>query len=184
MAVSNMHAQPGAVVHVGITLTPADVNIVARAIRSELASTWEEILAAPLPGREDIVRIRTVLDVYEGQLETLGWGEPQADVEVEMSNVSIRRHRSRSARWSAEEKGRSSRRRLRDGSALADRDARKAGGLTGSTGDINRDVGGIASLRGRRRTSARAQFSGNAGQRADASRSRGGHRRPCCNPGG
>jgi hypothetical protein len=83
MAVSNTQAQPGAVVHVGITLTPADVNIVARAIRSELASTWEEILAAPLPGREDIVRIRTVLDVYEGQLETLGWGEPQADVELE-----------------------------------------------------------------------------------------------------
>jgi hypothetical protein len=40
-------------------------------------------LAAPLPGREDIVRIRTILDVYEGQLETLGWGEPQADVELE-----------------------------------------------------------------------------------------------------
>jgi hypothetical protein len=83
MGVSNTHAQPGAVVHVGITLTPADVNIIASAIRSELASTWEEILAAPLPGREDIVRIRTVLDVYEGQLETLGWGEPQADVELE-----------------------------------------------------------------------------------------------------
>jgi hypothetical protein len=82
MAVSDTQAQPG-VVHVGITLTPADVNIIARAIRSELASTWEEILAAPLPGREDIVRIRTILDVYEGQLETLEWGEPQADVELE-----------------------------------------------------------------------------------------------------
>src|SRR5580700_1514355 len=83
MAVLITRAQPGAVVHVGVTLTPADVNIIASAIRSELASTWEEILAAPLPGREDIVRIRTILDVYEGQLETLGWGEPEADVELE-----------------------------------------------------------------------------------------------------
>jgi hypothetical protein len=83
MAVLVTRAQPGAVVRVGVTLTPADVNIIASAIRSELASTWEEILAAPLPGREDIVRIRTVLDVYEGQLETLGWGEPEADVELE-----------------------------------------------------------------------------------------------------
>jgi hypothetical protein len=83
MAVSITNAQPGAGVYVGITFSPADVNIIARAIRSELASEWQEILAAPLPGHEDIVRIRTMLDVYEGQLETLGWGEPQADVEIE-----------------------------------------------------------------------------------------------------
>jgi hypothetical protein len=83
MAVSATHAQPDAGVHVGVTLTPGDVNIIARAIRSELASKWEEILAAPLPRREDIVRIRTILDVYEGQLEALEWGEPHADVELD-----------------------------------------------------------------------------------------------------
>lgn len=83
MAVSVTNAQPGAGVHVGITLTPADVNMIARVIHSEFASKWDEILAAPLPGREDIVRIRTILDVYEWQLETLGWGVPQADVEIE-----------------------------------------------------------------------------------------------------
>jgi hypothetical protein len=83
MAVSITNAQPSAGVHVGITLTPADVNMIARAICNELASEWEEILAAPVLRREDIVRIRTILDVYEGQLETLGWGESQADVELE-----------------------------------------------------------------------------------------------------
>jgi hypothetical protein len=83
MAASITYAEPGAGVHVGIMLTPADVNMIARAIHSELASEWEEILAAPLPGREDIVRIRTILDIYERQLETLGWGEPEADVEIE-----------------------------------------------------------------------------------------------------
>jgi hypothetical protein len=83
MAVSTTNGKPGAGVYVGITLTPADVNMIARAIRSELASEWEEILAAPVLRREDITRIRTILDFYERQLEALGWGDPQADVEIE-----------------------------------------------------------------------------------------------------
>ena len=68
---------------VWITLTPADVKVLACAIRSELASALDATLAAPLPGREEIVRIRRILDVFERQLDELEWGEPQADIVIE-----------------------------------------------------------------------------------------------------
>jgi hypothetical protein len=89
MSTSITSAQPGAGVCVGITLTPADVNIIARAIRSQLASEWAEILAVPVPGREDILRIRTILEVYEGQIETLEGGDSRADIEMECPTAQV-----------------------------------------------------------------------------------------------
>jgi hypothetical protein len=89
MAVSTSDADPSAEVRVGITLTPADVNIIAGAICSELACKWAETFIAPLPGREDIVRIRAILDLHERQLETLEWGEPETDVEIECPTARL-----------------------------------------------------------------------------------------------
>jgi hypothetical protein len=83
MAVSVRDAQRTAGACVWITLTPADVNVIASAIRSELASKLDATFAAPLPGPEEIARIRRILDVYERQLEELEWGEPQADIVIE-----------------------------------------------------------------------------------------------------
>jgi hypothetical protein len=83
MAVSVKDAHRTAGGCVWITLTPTDVNVIACAIRSELASALDATFAAPLPGREEIARIRRILDVYERQLEELEWGEPEADIVVE-----------------------------------------------------------------------------------------------------
>jgi hypothetical protein len=83
MAVSVRDADRSAGACVSIALTPADVNVIACAIRSELASTLDATLGAPLPGPEEIARIRRILDVYEQQLEELEWGEPEADIVME-----------------------------------------------------------------------------------------------------
>ncbi len=83
MALSISKARPGAGACVEITLTRADVGIIACAVRSELASEWERIFATPLPGREGISRIRAILDGYEGMLDTLEPLGPRADVEIE-----------------------------------------------------------------------------------------------------
>jgi hypothetical protein len=83
MAVSVRDAHRTAGAGVWITLTPADVNVIACAIRSELASALDATVAHPLPGREEIATIRRILDVYERQLAELEWGEPQADIVME-----------------------------------------------------------------------------------------------------
>lgn len=83
MALSITSARPGAGASVEIRLTRTDVGIVACAVRSELASECERILATTLPCREDISRIRAILDVYEGMLDTLEPFGPRADVEIE-----------------------------------------------------------------------------------------------------
>jgi hypothetical protein len=83
MAVSVRDAHRTAGAGVWITLTPADVNVIACAIRSELASALDATVAASLPGREEIARIRRILDVYERQLEELEWGKPRADIVME-----------------------------------------------------------------------------------------------------
>ena len=83
MAASDTSAAPVAGIRVGITLTPADVKVVECALRSELAAECAEILAAPLPGRDDIERIRTIVDAYAEQFEMLQWGDPRADIEMD-----------------------------------------------------------------------------------------------------
>lgn len=69
--------------YVGITLTPADRNVVAQALRTDVAAECQQVLAAPLPDREDVVRLRALLDVYARQIEALGWGNDPADIEMD-----------------------------------------------------------------------------------------------------
>jgi hypothetical protein len=83
MAASTTSAAPVAGVCVGITLTPADVKVVECALRSELAAECAEILAGPLPGRDEIERISTIVDAYAQQFEMLQWGDPRADIEMD-----------------------------------------------------------------------------------------------------
>jgi hypothetical protein len=83
MPALNLNAGAGDAMNVGVTLTPADVNVIARALFRELATECARILASPLPNREDVARIRTLLDVYEGQIEMLGWGVGLADVKLD-----------------------------------------------------------------------------------------------------
>ncbi len=83
MAASITSAEPIVGVRVGVTLTPAEVKVIERAIRSELAAECAEILAAPLPGREEIERIRMIIDAYAEQFETLEWGDPRSDIELD-----------------------------------------------------------------------------------------------------
>ena len=89
MAVSVKDAHRSAGACVWIALTPADVDVIACAIRSELASALDAPFAAPQPGREEIARIRRILDVYEGQLEELEWGEPRAAIVVECPTYQL-----------------------------------------------------------------------------------------------
>jgi hypothetical protein len=82
MSASTSNTGAGVGRYVGVTLTPADRNVIARALRSDVAAECQQILAAPLPDREDVVRIRALLDVYARQIETLGWGNDPADIEM------------------------------------------------------------------------------------------------------
>jgi hypothetical protein len=82
MSASSTSAGGGVGTHVGVTLTPADRDIIAQALRSDLAAECQRILAAPVPGREDVARLRALLDVYSRQIETLGWGNGPADIEM------------------------------------------------------------------------------------------------------
>jgi hypothetical protein len=82
MSASSTGAGGGVGTHVGVTLTPADRDVIAQALHSDLATECQKILAAPLPGPEDLARLRAVLDVYSRQIETLGWGDGPADIEM------------------------------------------------------------------------------------------------------
>jgi hypothetical protein len=79
----SMAAQPTATACVPVMLTPAQAKDIARAISAELVSECGGTLAAPLPRPDDIARLRTIIDVYAGQLEAIDWGEPSADIEIE-----------------------------------------------------------------------------------------------------
>jgi len=79
----SMAAQPTAGVCVPVMLTPAQAKDIARAIRTELVSECGGTLADPLPGPDDIDRLRTIIDVYAEQLEAIDWGEPSAEIEIE-----------------------------------------------------------------------------------------------------
>lgn len=63
---------------VGVILSPVLAREVARALRIQLAAELDRPFDQPLPSREDVARLRTVLD----QLETLAWGEPPGDVRM------------------------------------------------------------------------------------------------------
>jgi hypothetical protein len=67
---------------VGVTLTPVLAREVARALRIQLACELDRPLDAPLPSREDVGRLRTILDVCVDQLETLEWGAPAGEVRM------------------------------------------------------------------------------------------------------
>jgi hypothetical protein len=71
MSASTANAGVGVGTYVGITLTPADRNVIAQALRSDLAAQCQQILATPLPDRDDVVRIWALLDVYASQIEAL-----------------------------------------------------------------------------------------------------------------
>jgi hypothetical protein len=83
MSASTTNAGGGVGTYVEITLTPADRNIIASALRSDLAAECQQILTAPLPDREDVGRIRALLDVYARQIETLGWGDGEALIDLD-----------------------------------------------------------------------------------------------------
>ena len=83
MSASTTDAGAGVGTYVGITLTPADCKVIAGALRSDFAAECQQILAAPRQDREDVVRIRAFLDIYAGQIETLGWGNGRADIEMD-----------------------------------------------------------------------------------------------------
>jgi hypothetical protein len=74
-----MHADPQDVV---VTLTPAQAEHLARALRLQLALRWESAGLGTVPCREEIQRARALLDHYADQLERLHWGTPAGDVRV------------------------------------------------------------------------------------------------------
>jgi hypothetical protein len=83
MSASTTNAGAGVATYVGITLTCADRNVIATALRSDFAAECQQILSAPEPEREDVLRIRALLDVYARQIETLDWGNGPEDIEME-----------------------------------------------------------------------------------------------------
>jgi hypothetical protein len=82
MSASVTSAGGGVGTYVGITLTPSDRDVIAQALRSDLAIECQRILATPLPGREDVARLRALVDIYARQIETLGWGNGAAEIEM------------------------------------------------------------------------------------------------------
>jgi hypothetical protein len=89
MSASTTNVGAGVGTYVGITLTPADRNVVAQALRTDVAAECQQILAAPLPDRGDVMRIRALLDVYARQIETLGWGNDPADIEMDCPTYQL-----------------------------------------------------------------------------------------------
>jgi hypothetical protein len=83
MSASTTNAGTGVGTYVGITLTRADRTVIATALRSDFAAECQQILTNPLPDREDVLRIRALLDVYARQIETLDWGNGPEDIEME-----------------------------------------------------------------------------------------------------
>jgi hypothetical protein len=80
-----MHALPSPLQDdhwVGVVLSPALAREVARALRIQLACELDRPFDEPLPSREDVARLRTVLDRSVDQLETLAWGEPSGEVRM------------------------------------------------------------------------------------------------------
>jgi hypothetical protein len=67
---------------VGVTLGRLQAREVARALRIKLACELDRPFDEPLPSREDAARLRTVLDLFVDQLETLAWGEPSGEVRM------------------------------------------------------------------------------------------------------
>lgn len=67
---------------IGVMLSPVLAKEVARALRIQLACELDRPFDEPLPSREDVARLRTVLDRCVDQLETLAWGEPAGEVRM------------------------------------------------------------------------------------------------------
>jgi hypothetical protein len=63
-------------------LSPVLAREVASALRIQLACELDRRFDEPLPSREDVARLRSVLDRYVDQLETLAWGEPSGEVRM------------------------------------------------------------------------------------------------------
>jgi hypothetical protein len=72
-----------------VTLSPPLAREVARALRIQLAYELERRFEEPLPSREDVARLRTVLDRSVDQLETLAWGEPSREVRLNGPRVLL-----------------------------------------------------------------------------------------------
>jgi hypothetical protein len=89
MSASTTTARAGVGTNVGVTLTPADRHVIAQALRSDVAAECQQVLAAPLPDREDVVRISALLDVYARQIETLGAGNDPADIEMDCPSYQL-----------------------------------------------------------------------------------------------
>ena len=67
---------------IGVMLSPVLAKEVARVLRIQLACELDRPFDEPLPSREDVARLRTVLDRCVDQLETLAWGEPSGEVRM------------------------------------------------------------------------------------------------------
>jgi hypothetical protein len=65
-----------------VTLSPAQARHLAGALRVELGMRWEAVPLGAAPCREEVERLRALLDEYGEQLERLNWGEPIGDVRV------------------------------------------------------------------------------------------------------
>jgi len=65
-----------------VTLSPVHARHLAGALRVELGMRWESASLGPLPCRDEVERLRALLDEYVEPLERLGWGEPLGDVRL------------------------------------------------------------------------------------------------------
>src|SRR4051812_18555282 len=65
-----------------VTLSPVHARHLAGALRVELGMRCESAALGPLPCREEVERLRALLDEYGEQLERLDWGEPLGDVRL------------------------------------------------------------------------------------------------------
>jgi hypothetical protein len=65
-----------------VQVTPVQARHLAGALRCELAMRWEAAELGPVPCREEIQRVRALLDDYGDRLERLDWGEPAGELRV------------------------------------------------------------------------------------------------------
>jgi hypothetical protein len=73
-----------------VTLTPMHARHLAGALRVELGMRWESAVLGPAPCREEVERVRALLNDYGEQLERLDWGEPMSQVRVRLQADALR----------------------------------------------------------------------------------------------
>jgi len=67
---------------VRVRLTRAQAQQVAQSLRTSLTDECEQVLTGVRPGREELTRLRALVDLYMDQLDMIAWGEPAGAVEM------------------------------------------------------------------------------------------------------